>query len=163
MGKGDRGRVVEQALALGEDRKSLGRTDLSEHLRDAHRIGSAQDRAQQQGLGPGQVEADQGRPQAQEPTGEGRRQQQCGNGQREDRTQVLAQIPAIHVECSLEHEGRQEHEERYAGGDIQVGDRHQKPDPGLTQVRERDTDQDERDGKANADALGQRVGRGRDE
>ncbi len=136
----DRSSVVEEALALDEDREPPGGAHLPEQRNDRDRIGCGDQRAEEERRA--QREFREGR----KHEGYDRRgDEQPWRRQGEDRRQVLDQQPAVQRERRLEDQGRQEDEEDELGRERDPSDGLERLSA-LHQNAEEDPDQDQAHG-----------------
>ena len=114
----DRGRVVEQALALDQDGEPVRCADIAEHRDDRDRIGRRQDGAEHQA---GDEPDAGGQPERE--AGDGRRHENGDDGKHEDRRDLVEQAADIDIERRLEEQGRQKDVEEGLAAQIEAGQR----------------------------------------
>ena len=113
----DRGRIVEQALALDQAGQARGRAEVAEDRDHRGRIGGRDDRREQQA---GDQRHARERPEREPDRSRGR--EHGDHREHEDRRRVLHQAPDVDRERGLEQKDRQEDEQEPARGDREVED-----------------------------------------
>ena len=106
-------RVVEQRLALDQDRQPLGGAQGLEEGDDRHRIGGRDQRPEGQGRGPREAEGDVDQAADEQRPGRGTDQ-----GEQQDRHQVGPQLGPRQVEGGLEQQRGDQEGQDQVGGDL---------------------------------------------
>ena len=114
----DGGAIVQQALALEQDRQPFGRADAAEQADHGDRIGRGDDGAEHEGLRPGESGFESQRPghQNEDEGGEPDGRDHAGDGERQDGPHVAPKLVEVEVESRFEQESGQDDREQHLPG-----------------------------------------------